>query len=279
MSKKSLTPLGKLYTVDFPAEFPITYYPCEKKYKTIEDMQYHNHYEFGLCLDGQGVFLMGNKMIPFTQGNVSIIPPGVPHFVQSLDTHPSHWLFIAFSDEILTKKPTEVFENVVFDPYAEQIFHLIIDELSKKNEGYKTIISSLCEILFVRASRLENDAPVFFNYNSALSSVYPAIEYIAGHCSEDIEIKVLADLCNMSLTNFRRKFTAVTNMTPLKYLLTMRLRMACVLLRLTDKKISDISFEVGYNTLSSFNRHFKENYKISPKDYRTSFKAASSKEF
>jgi len=61
-------------------------------------------------------------------------------------------------------------------------------------------------------------------------------------------------------------------MTPLKYLLTMRLRMACVLLRLTDKKVSDISFEVGYNTLSSFNRHFKENYKMSPKDYRVKIK-------
>lgn len=277
MSKNSSISLGKLYTVDFPAEFPITYYPCEKKYKTIEDMQYHNHYEFGLCLDGQGVFLMGNKMIPFTQGNVSIIPPGVPHFVQSLDTHPSHWLFIAFSDEILTKKPSNILETLVFDPYIEQVFHMIVDELSKKTNGYEDVISNLCEVLFIRSARLQNDAQVFFNYSNALSSVYPAIEYIAGHCSEDIEIKLLADLCNMSLTHFRRKFTAVTNMTPLKYLLTMRLRMACVLLRLTDKKISDISFEVGYNTLSSFNRHFKENYKISPKDYRQSFKDSSSK--
>ncbi len=279
MSKKSSTPLGKLFNVDFPADFPITYYPCEKRYKTIEDMQYHNHYEFGLCLDGQGVFLMGNKMIPFTQGNVSFVPPGVPHFVQSLDSHPSHWLFLALSDEILTSPPPEVSENVIFDPCMEQVFHLITDEISKKNEGYKRVISNLCEILFIRAARLKSDAPIFFNYDNALSSVYPAIEYIAAHSSEDIEIKFLANLCNMSLTHFRRKFTAVTNMTPLKYLLTMRLRMACVLLRLTDKKISDISFEVGYNTLSSFNRHFKENYKISPKDYRQSFKDASKSEF
>lgn len=277
MLKKSSESLGKLFNIDFPADFPITYYPCEKKYKTIEDMQYHNHYEFGLCLDGQGIFLMGNKMIPFTQGNISIIPPGVPHFVQSLDVHPSHWLFIAFSDEILTQKPSDVFENVIFDPYIEQLFHLIIDELSKKIDGYKKIISDLCGVLFARSARAENDAPIFFNYDNALSSVYPAIEYIAGHFSEDIEIKILADLCNMSLTHFRRKFTAVTNMTPLKYLLTMRLRMACVLLRLTDKKVSDISFEVGYNTLSSFNRHFKENYKMSPKDYRQSFEDTTKK--
>ncbi|MBQ6846702.1 MAG: helix-turn-helix transcriptional regulator [Oscillospiraceae bacterium] len=272
MSKKSSLLLGKLYTIDFPEDFPITYYPCEKKYKTIEDMQYHNHYEFGLCLDGQGIFLIGNKMIPFTQGNISFIPPGVPHFVQSLDAHPSHWLFIALSDEILSSPPPEVSENVIFDSCMEQVFQLITEELSKQSEGYQTVVSNLCEVLFIRAARLKNDAPVFFNYNNALSSVYPAIEYIAGHYSEDIEIIHLANLCNMSLTHFRRKFTAVTNMTPLKYLLTMRLRMACVLLRLTDKKVSDISFEVGYNTLSSFNRHFKENYKMSPKDYRVKIK-------
>ncbi len=260
--------LGKLNAIDFPVDFPVVHYTCEKKYKTAEDMQFHNHFEFGLCLEGQGIFFIGNKMIPFAQGNISIIPPGTPHFAQSLDSHPSLWMFVAF-DLSVPSCPTEgIAPNIVYDKAMEQLLHLVSDELDACNDGFCDVVSSLFDVLLVRARRLNADAPTFFTYSDGLSSVYPAIEYITQHYPEDIEVETLASLCSMSLTHFRRRFVAVTGMTPLKYLLIMRLRMASVLLRRTDRKISDIALDVGYNTLSSFNRHFKENYKISPKDYR-----------
>lgn len=269
MSTKDNILLGKLNIIDFPEDFPAVHYTCEKKYKTVEDMQFHNHFEFGLCLEGQGIFFMGNKMIPFAQGNVSIIPPGTPHFAQSLDAHPSLWLFLAFDPKITTFPTEDIVPNIVYDKAMEQLLHLVTDELSSRTDGYSFATSALLDVLLIRARRLNADAPTFFTYSDGLSSVYPAIEYITQHYPENIEVETLAFLCSMSLTHFRRRFVTVTGMTPLRYLLVMRLRMASVLLRRTDRKISDIAFDVGYNTLSSFNRHFKENYKMSPKDYRT----------
>lgn len=264
--------LGKLNIIDFPEDFPVVCYTCEKKYKTAEDMQFHNHFEFGLCLEGQGIFFIGNKMIPFAQGNVSIIPPGTPHFAQSLDTHPSRWMFIALEPSVPSSVPDGIAPNIVYDKAAEQMLRLIAEELEGRAEGFREAVSELFDVLFIRARRLDADAPIFFTYSDGLSAVYPAIEYITRHYPEDIDVDTLAVRCSMSLTHFRRKFASVTGMTPLRYLLVMRLRMASVLLRLTDRKISDIALDVGYNTLSSFNRHFKDNYKMSPKDYRISLR-------
>ncbi|MBQ9985303.1 MAG: helix-turn-helix transcriptional regulator [Oscillospiraceae bacterium] len=272
MKDEKALPLGKLHTLDFPDTFPVVHYFCEKKYKTAEDMQFHKHFEFGICLEGQGIFFIGNRMIPFTQGNVSIIPPGTPHFAQSLDSHPSKWMFVALDASGLSCSPGSIAPNIVYDKATEQLLRIVAEELDSKSDGYEDAVTKLFDILFIRASRLDTDAPIFFTYEDGLAAIYPAIEYITQHYPEDIGIDALASLCNMSLSHFRRKFTAVTGMTPLRYLLMMRLRMAGVLLKQTERKVSDIALEVGYNTLSSFNRHFKENYGMSPKDYRASLK-------
>lgn len=271
--------LGNLYTLELPDDFPVIHYLCEKKYKTTEDMQFHQHFEFGLCLEGQGIFFIDNKMIPFAQGNISIIPPGTPHFAQSLDTHPSLWMFIAFDINVPNSAFGDISPGIVYDKAMEQILRLVAEELDSQGDGYKQAVAELFDVLFIQAKRISTDAPIFFNYGDGLSSVYPAIEYITQHYPEDIEVETLASLCSMSLTNFRRRFNAVTGMTPIKYLLVMRLRMASVLLKLSDKKISDIALDVGYNTLSSFNRHFKDNYKMSPKEYRINVRKSEKSSF
>ncbi len=270
MNKNDELLLGKLNTVEFPDDFPVIHYTCEKKYKTAEDMQFHKHFEFGLCLEGQGMFFIDNMMIPFAQGNISIIPPGIPHFAQSLDTHPSLWLFIAVDTSVIGDIPVSVLPSIIYDKSTEQLLRLVAEELDSKSDGYMQVIRNLFNILFIRAGRLNADGQTFFNYGEGLPEVYPAIEYITQHYPDDISIESLASLCNMSLTHFRRKFAAVTGMSPLRYLLIMRLRMASRLLHMSDRRISDIALDVGYNTLSSFNRHFKDHYKMSPKDYRIS---------
>ncbi len=267
--QKNKTEIGKLHTLDLPEDFPVLHYNCEKKRKTAEDMQYHDHFEFGLCLEGQGIFFIGNQMVPFAQGNISIVPPGFPHFVQSLDSHPSKWLFIAV-DRSVSDWPDDISSNIIFDHSMEQIMQIIAEELDKKAGNYKSVVRSLIDILFTMSGRVSNDMPSFFNYGKELSAVYPAIEYITNNYTEEISVEKLADICSLSMTHFRRRFRSVMGTTPLRYILIVRLRMASVLLKRTNRKISDIALDVGYNTLSSFNRHFKERYNMSPKDYRAS---------
>ena len=81
-------------------------------------------------------------------------------------------------------------------------------------------------------------------------------------------VDLLAELCHMSPTHFRRNFQSAMHMAPLTYLNTIRIMNACNLLRNTNHTILTISEMTGFSTLSNFNRHFNQMMKVSPKEYR-----------
>jgi AraC-like DNA-binding protein len=99
--------------------------------------------------------------------------------------------------------------------------------------------------------------------------VAPALAYVAGHYAEDVYISQLARLCHVSVPYFRRLMRAATGVSPQEYITHMRLQMAASLLVSTNKRVLDIAMDTGFPTLSSFNRHFKEQLRCSPREWRT----------
>lgn len=81
-------------------------------------------------------------------------------------------------------------------------------------------------------------------------------------------MKKLADMCKMSITNFRRMFGKTMGMSPYEYVINFRIHMASILLKNTGMSILDISMQTGYNTLSCFNRYFKKITGMRPKELR-----------
>ena len=66
-----------------------------------------------------------------------------------------------------------------------------------------------------------------------------------------------------------RKVKALTGLTPVELLRQMRLQRAYALLNSTTKTVSEIAFEVGFNTPGYFSKCFKEQYGKLPMDLRT----------
>jgi AraC-like DNA-binding protein len=77
-----------------------------------------------------------------------------------------------------------------------------------------------------------------------------------------------ARLCGMSVSSFKRKFSETYQQSPKKYLETMKLKKASQMLLLESNRISDIAYDCGYETISTFNRSFKTYFGKSPSDYR-----------
>ncbi|MBQ0027309.1 MAG: helix-turn-helix transcriptional regulator, partial [Lachnospiraceae bacterium] len=74
-----------------------------------------------------------------------------------------------------------------------------------------------------------------------------AKQYFETHYSEDISIEAYASSRGMSACWFRRNFRNIEMISPLQYLINLRLRRAMDLLKTSDYSIGEISNMVGYN--------------------------------
>ena len=77
-------------------------------------------------------------------------------------------------------------------------------------------------------------------------------------------------MAHMSVSYFCKYFKKFTGNSPMDYLNLVRVENAARLLRMTDKKILDIAFEVGFQNFSYFSKVFKRYKNLSPSVYRTS---------
>ena len=94
------------------------------------------------------------------------------------------------------------------------------------------------------------------------------IEYINNHLDEEIDLRKLADLSGFSSFHFHRIFRAFMHETLGSYITRIRVETAARLLRYTDLSIESIAYNVGYEIPSSLSKAFKQNYNISPLEYR-----------
>lgn len=94
------------------------------------------------------------------------------------------------------------------------------------------------------------------------------VAYIDAHYAEDLTLKALAKIASLSETRFRRLFQSVMNITPGRYLVTIRLNAARRLLATTDRLIADIATDVGFWDQSHLVKAFKRERGETPSQFR-----------
>lgn len=93
-------------------------------------------------------------------------------------------------------------------------------------------------------------------------------EYISTHLHEDLSLIRLADIVHLNSSYLSRLFKQVTDKNISDYILNQRLEKAKMLLKQKNKKINEISAEVGYESPHSFARLFRNATGVSPQEYR-----------
>lgn len=99
-------------------------------------------------------------------------------------------------------------------------------------------------------------------------AVERAIETIWRRYNEPLTLSELAAAANLSKFHFSRVFRSLTGTSPCRFLAAVRLAKAKELLRLTPTNVTDIAFEVGYNSLGTFTSRFTKSVGVSPARYR-----------
>jgi AraC-like DNA-binding protein len=100
------------------------------------------------------------------------------------------------------------------------------------------------------------------------SVVRRARQYVAKNYQEDLSLSDVAKRLNMSVFYLSRLFKRASGFGFAEYLGRIRVECAIELLANPELRISAIAFEVGFQSLSSFNRVFRRFTRISPTEYR-----------
>jgi len=76
----------------------------------------------------------------------------------------------------------------------------------------------------------------------------------------------------MQYYDYFNKMKQITGIGISEYINKYRIEVACQLLKQTEKSVTDIAFEVGFNSSKYFSTVFKQATKITPRDYREGMK-------
>lgn len=104
--------------------------------------------------------------------------------------------------------------------------------------------------------------------NIHVQQINKVLNHLQFHLGNEIQLSELADLGGFSKFHFSRLFKAYTGETVIAFLKRKRLEKAAYYLRFTEKSISEIAYEIGYDVPSSLNVPFAKMFGCTPSEFR-----------
>ena len=165
--------------------------------------------------------------------------------------------------------------GLAFPEAAIQIVREDIINLAHSNDSFASVIR-LFNLLY-RLSLVENarelSSSSFIDAREEHEDerVRVVKDHIEAHYMDSVSLKDMADLVCMSEDSFSRFFKHKTGRTPNRYMIDYRLGIAARLLLTTKLSVAEIGYSCGFNTLSHFNRLFRDSKGCTPSEFRARF--------
>lgn len=167
--------------------------------------------------------------------------------------------------------PSNKMDAAILDTLRE-IYHL--SSLSRDYELH--CLELICRIwrqILKRLSETESSFQAVKEESAQVQRMRSMLSYINEHYMEPISVNDIADAAHIGRSECFRCFRGIMGKSPVEYLIQYRLTQAALLLKHTEKSISEICFSCGFRSPSYFGKLFKEKSKMSPGEYRSSFRS------
>lgn len=157
--------------------------------------------------------------------------------------------------------------------FLEHMSQLMFTELNDDKPGGHVMLKSLAEMIFVNVIRAYLEQSVHENsFMAALNDeqISKALKLMHDDPAQDWTLQSLAKSVAMSRSMFAGRFKSLVGETPLTYLTNWRINRAKEILASENINISEVAFNVGYQSEAAFNRIFKARTGKTPAIYRRS---------
>lgn len=247
----------------------------------------HKNFELNLIISGAGRRIVGNHISSYAKGDLVLLGPNLYHCWEVQETEPEEGaacIVTHFSENIINSD----FFNI---PELESVVDLLKDAgngvfyRGKKAEKVAALLGRMVhlsglelyiELLKVFNLLLQIEDREYLALPSSqphvhekdIDQINKVYEYVFQNIREGVKLKEASDLVCMEPGSFCRYFKKKTNQTFMDYVKNVRIGIAAKLLAETDKQITQICFECGYNNLANFNHYFKDIMKKTPSEYR-----------
>lgn len=248
----------------------------------------HQEYELHLIMETRGKAFVGDYIGNFTAGSVFLTGPNLPHNWVTDEDHPEP---VAVRD-MLVQFPHENIESMIkaFPEFKELNEMLEKSTCGLEFPGFDPAVARR----YLERIRDESGSSRILNFLNFLSDLgrHPnktvlsvvqlqqttvnhkqvkigeVVDYVAKHYAENQSVGLAADLAGMTEASFSRNFQLVTGNRFTEFVNRVRVGQACVMLFETDEQISSICYDVGFQNLANFNRHFQKMKNMTPSEYR-----------
>ena len=154
-------------------------------------------------------------------------------------------------------------DDFIAKPYHPVILMNKIESLIKQRKTLKQIYNSDSDLK-------SNDSQKTETKNSFVEKITKAIE--SNISQQDFNIDVLSNELGIGRSVFYKKVKQHTGKTPNEFIKNIKMRKAAEILRSTEKNISQVAYEVGYNDIGYFRKCFKDYFGETPQAYQQKFK-------
>lgn len=141
----------------------------------------------------------------------------------------------------------------------EQLFHLWLKAVSRQSS--RLFLTNWMQLLLHSVQQTANVPALPL-------TIHEAGRFIETHLHQPLKITELARSAGFSESGFRKKFYSVYGQSPKEFQQIKRLEESRWRLRATNDTIEEISFMLGFNTVHSFSKWFRETSGISPSEWR-----------
>ena len=115
---------------------------------------------------------------------------------------------------------------------------------------------------------VETTAAIFSTPNTSMEKIRQACSYISDHCTQPLTLSTMADYAGFSSCYFSRLFKRATTYNFIEYLSLQRVKFAQGLLAGSTRPVTEIAYQSGFRSISTFNRAFLTYSGCSPSEYR-----------